>query len=428
MVGLIAVAALIAAACGSGGGGGTDGGSGSNAAPDGRASDTPTETDAPVADSAGLFLPATAEVTPAGDPIFRDTRRPQFFGSGWNTNWGIRTIHLDELLSGGTPRDGIPSIDRPKFIGVAKADATYADNSPVIQFELNGDVRAYPLDILTWHEIVNDTVGGVPVLVTFCPLCNTAIVFERRVGDQILEFGTSGLLRNSDLVMYDRTSESLWQQISGDAIVGNLVGAKLAVLPAPIVSWGQFRTNFPDGLVLSRETGFGRNYGVNPYTGYDTSGDSPFLFRGEVDERLSAFERVVTLELADETVAYPFALLSQVGVVQDRRDGRDIVVFWAPGASSALDRRVVEEGRDVGSTGVFARNLNGRTLTFAPNPDDDQTFMDMDTNFVWNLFGEAVGGELRGAQLTPIVHANHFWFAWGAFQPDTIVVTQANPT
>ena len=161
--------------------------------------------------------------------------------AGWNTNWNKHTIEYDDLLSGGPPRDGIPSIDEPHFVLVDEAAGWLADNEPVIALEIDGDARAYPLQILTWHEIVNDVVGGVPVAATFCPLCNSAITFDRRLGDEVLEFGTSGLLRNSDLVMYDWTTESLWQQLTGEAIVGDLAGEQLAFLPSAIVSAADFR-------------------------------------------------------------------------------------------------------------------------------------------------------------------------------------------
>ena len=185
----------------------------------------------------------------------------------WKTNWNRHTIQYDELLFGGPPRDGIPSIDAPKFISPAEAEAWLADNEPVIALEIDGDARAYPLQILIWHEIVNDVVGDVPVIVTFCPLCNATIVFDRRLDGTIYEFGASGLLRNSDLVMYDRTTESLWQQFTGEGIVGDLAGAQLTFLPSSIVSFADFRAAYPGGVVLSRETGYGRTYGSNPYPG-----------------------------------------------------------------------------------------------------------------------------------------------------------------
>lgn len=348
---------------------------------------------------------------------------------GWNTNWSRHSIEYDELLSGGPPRDGIPSIDEPKFVSPEEAGVWLEDNEPVIALEIAGDVRAYPLQILTWHEIVNDTVGDVPVAVTFCPLCNSAITFDRRLKGEVYEFGTSGLLRNSDLVMYDRTTESLWQQLTGEAIVGDLTGEQLAFLPSSIVSFADFRTAFPDGLVLSKDTGYRRSYGSNPYVRYDSIGQSPFLFDGEEDPRLPAMERVVTVALTETSdlqadseegldVAYPLSVLAALGVINDTQGGQDLVVFHVPGTSSALGASVIAEGADVGATGVFDPNLNGQKLTFRPEGD---AIVDEETGSTWNVLGQAIDGPLAGESLIPIVHGDHFWFAWAAFKPDTII-------
>jgi len=336
----------------------------------------------------------------------------------WNTNWHKHTIQYSELLSGGPPRDGIPAIDNPRFIGPEDAAKWLADNEPVIVLEINSDARAYPLQILTWHEIVNDTVGDVPVIVTFCPLCNSAITFDRRVDGEVYEFGTSGLLRNSDLVMYDRTTESLWQQFTGEAIVGDMVGAQLTFLPSTIISFADFRAVHPDGLVLSRETGYRRDYGRNPYAGYDTIGQSPFLFDGQLDDRLPAMERVVAVSLDGVDVAYPFSTLSEMGVINDMQGGHELVIFYAPGTSSALEAPVIAVAKDVGATGVFAPSLDGQKLTF--RRDGDQ-IVDEETGSVWNILGQAINGPLAGQSLTPIVHGDHFWFAWAAFKPDTVI-------
>ena len=197
---------------------------------------------------------------------------------GWDTDFTLHSVAFDEIMSGGPPRDGIPPLDSPSFVSPDDADAWLANREPVISFELNGEAKAYPLQILTWHEIVNDEVGGVPVIVTFCPLCNSAIVFDRRLDGVVLDFGTSGRLRNSDLIMWDRQTESWWQQLTGEAIIGTLTGHTLEFLPAPIVSWADFKAAHPAGQVLSQETGFGRTYGRNPYAGYDEVGKPPFLF------------------------------------------------------------------------------------------------------------------------------------------------------
>ncbi|MFK7804194.1 MAG: DUF3179 domain-containing protein [Anaerolineae bacterium] len=341
--------------------------------------------------------------------------------SRWNTNWELRTVEYDSFLSGGPPRDGIPSIDDPVFISPAEASDWLEGQEPVIAVEVNGDARAYPLQILTWHEIVNDTVGGRPIIVTFCPLCNAAIAFDRTLNGEPTEFGVSGLLRNSDMVMYDRQTESLWQQFTGDAIVGDAVGTRLEFLSTWLISFDDFQTQFPDGTVLSRETGHDRNYGRNPYSGYDTLGNNPFLFRGEIDGRLPAVERVVAISAEDigVDVAYPFSIISEVGAVNDKQGDLDIAVFHIGGATSALGNSVIARGEDVGSAAVFNPVVDGQKLTFSRA--DDKTFVDAETGSIWNIFGDAIDGPLAGSTLEPIVHGNHFWFSWAAFKPDTII-------
>lgn len=356
-----------------------------------------------------------------------DDRSTQFqsLTEGWNTDWTRHTIAYNEILSGGPPRDGIPSIDAPQFITAAEAADWLADNEPVIALEIDSDARAYPLQILTWHEIVNDTVGNVPVIVTFCPLCNSAIVFDRRFNGNVYEFGTSGLLRNSDLIMYDRTTEGLWQQFTGEAIVGELAGERLAFLPSQIVSFADFRAAYPNGRILSRDTGFTRRYGENPYVGYDdvAQNTSPFLFTGAVDGRLSAVERVVTVSLEEVSidVAYPLTVLAEAGVINDRQGGINLVVFHSSGTNSALGAVAIAEGADVGATGVFNPILNGQKLTFTRQ---GKQILDAETGSQWNILGQAVAGPLAGKRLTPIVHGNHFWFSWAAFRPDTIIYLQ----
>jgi hypothetical protein len=379
-----------------------------------------TESVAPATESAA---PATESVAPArpqeeiltGDDRSAGLRR---LTASWNTNWEKRLIDTGELLSGGPPRDGIPSIDRPHFVTPAEAGDWLADNEPVLAVILEDEARAYPVQILTWHEIVNDTIGDTPILATFCPLCNSAIVFERRLDGQVYEFGVSGLLRHSDMVMYDRTTESLWQQITATAIVGDLAGARLPLLPSAMISFADFRAAYPDGKVLSRETGYDRPYGRNPYVGYDTIGQRPFLFRGPTDRRLPAMERVVVLTVNDMDVAYPYSLLTAVGVIHDRQAGQELVIFHQPGTSSALGAEVIAEAEDVGATGVFDPHLDGRSLTFRRN---GERIVDEETGSAWNILGQAIEGPLAGRQLQPIVHGDYFWFAWAAFKPDTLI-------
>ena len=372
--------------------------------------------------------PAPTETAVAPEPAVSDVelfttddRSDQLISltRNWNTNWERRIISTEELLSGGPPRDGIPSIDFPLFVSPTDAAEWLADNEPVIAVTINGDSRAYPLQILTWHEIVNDTVGDVPLIVTFCPLCNSAIVFERTLDGEPVEFGTSGLLRNSDLVMYDRKTETLWQQFTGQGLIGDKAGEQLTFLPSAIISFADFREAHPDGMILSQETGFGRNYGRNPYAGYDTIGNDPFLFDGALDERLPAVARVVTVSLPNGVdVAYPLDVLLEQGVINDLQGEQNLVIFHEGGTASALGAAIIAEGEDIGATGVFDPLLDGQLLTFRKEGD---TIIDNETESSWNIVGQATAGELAGQQLQRLVHGDHFWFSWAAFRPETII-------
>ncbi len=343
--------------------------------------------------------------------------------AGWRTDFGKHSVPLSEFQSGGPPRDGIPPIDAPRYVSQAVADTWLASDEPVIAVALeqpDGSLaaRAYPLQILIWHEIVNDTFGGTPIAVTFCPLCYTAIAYDRRLlpDGRVLDFGTTGNLRHSDLVMWDRQTESWWQQFSGDAVVGELTGAHLTFLPAQIVSWDAFKLAYSRGDVLSRETGFDRPYGTNPYPGYDDVESRPFLFNSEIDGRLPAMERVVGVVTNNEGVSYPFPELQRLRVIEDQAGDTAIVVLWAPGASSAVDTTEVDAGRDIGQAGVFRRDLDGRVLTFSAS--DDGHFTDAETGSTWDVTGASTAGPLAGRRLTPIPHTDVFWFAWAAFRPD----------
>jgi len=342
--------------------------------------------------------------------------RVPFDTSEWKTNFKKHSVALTEITSGGPPKDGIPAIDKPRFETVDAAARWLKAKEPVILFQWNDDARAYPLQILMWHEIINDTVGGAPVTITFCPLCNTAIAFDRRLDGRVLDFGTTGRLRFSDLVMYDRQTESWWQQITGEAIVGDLTGRRLTYLLAQIISWETFRLMFPRGRVLSRDTGFARSYGTNPYVGYDDVNSSPFLYSGPRDNRLRPLERVVTVSIGSEDAAYPFRVLEQVRVVNNTVGGTPIVIIYEKGVTSALDGSSIATSRDVGTAGVFIRRLDGRVLSFTLQSD---RVVDKGTRSTWSLLGQATAGPLRGKKLTSVVSGQHFWFSWAVFRPKT---------
>jgi hypothetical protein len=356
---------------------------------------------------------------PAADPA--DLR---VTSAGWRTDFTKASVNLGEFVAGGPPKDGIPAIDAPQYESIVNARAWLTDRSPVISLAIGDEARAYPLAILMWHEIVNDDLAGVPVLVTFCPLCNTALVFEREVDGLVHDFGTTGNLRISDLVMYDRQTESWWQQATGEALVGDLTGTFLTYRPAQIVGLAEFERAYPSGTVLSRDTGHVRLYGRNPYAGYDTIDQNLFQFEETpLAGPLPPKERVVTVAGETGAVAVPFSELRTVGVADVTLDGDPLVVLWAPGTASALNRDTIDDSRDIGATGVFRPLVAGRRLTFVREGGEGAPIRDRETGSSWSILGIAIDGELEGTVLEPVVHANHFWFAWAAFAPETTIWT-----
>ena len=398
---------LVAAACNAGG--------------------APAPAEPSASDPAGSPGPDSSATIDVPDPSAAidvpDLSRLAVPTAGWKTDFTKASVDLADFLGGGPPKDGIPPIDRPAFESIDEARGWLGDRSPVIALEIDGAARAYPLAVLIWHEIVNDTLAGRPVVVTFCPLCNTALVFDRELDGVVHDFGTTGNLRYSDLVMYDRQTESWWQQATGEAIVGSLTGKKLTFLPAQIVSLADFAAAHPDGDVLSRDTGVGRPYGQNPYVGYDTIDQNPFLFDGVLDGRLPPKERVVTVGQGGEAVAFPYSELRIAGVAAGTVDGDPIVVLWQPGTTSALGSESIDQGEDIGGTGVYRPVIDGQRLTFERKGGEEAPITDVETGSTWSITGRAIAGPLAGSQLEPVVHGDHFWFAWAAFAPQTTIWT-----
>jgi len=383
------------------------------------ATDEPTTATSPPREPSPTSPPAA---TASPSPSDSEADLPRNAAAEFDTDFSQHSVPYDEI-STVLSKDRIPALDDPTFVGLEEAGQWLAEEEPVLAVEIGGEARAYPIQILMWHEIVNDQVGGVPIAATYCPLCNTGIVFERTVAapgeseeQQVLDFGTTGRLRYSNLVMYDRQTESWWQQASGEAIAGVFNGRALTVVPSSMIAWADFKAEFPDGSVLSRETGYDRDYGQNPYTGYDDPSRSPFLYSGpETPEDLPQTARVLGIELNEEAVAYPYDLLQRERVVNDAVGGAPIVIFWQPGTASALDASSIAQGDDVGAANAFSRELGERTLTFS---FEDDRVVDEETGSEWNILGEAVAGPMQGRQLEPVVSVNHFWFSWAAFNPE----------
>ncbi len=338
----------------------------------------------------------------------------QFFSSGdenviitqiaddgvMTTNGQKHIIPLEKIKSGGPPKDGIPSIDTPEFTE-ASQEYHVSDSDTVLGLEINGDVRAYPLSILVWHEIVNDNVGGVPVAVTYCPLCFTNQVFERVIDGQEVEFGTSGKLYNSNLVMYDRLTNSYWSQALGKAIVGELTGYELSTIPFDVIRWGDWKSLHPDSVVLTTNTGHIRAYGVDPYGNYYT--ETRILFPVEnTDDRMHPKEIILGFNDGDVYKAYKQQDVESAVIINDQINNNPIfLVSLYP-----------ENAR------AFERTVDGKVLEFFFK---DESIIDKETNSEWNYDGVAISGALVGTELNRIPFNPGFWFEWIAFHPDTDV-------
>ena len=296
------------------------------------------------------LIPAIAAFAFTATAVAAD---PDFWVHEWpNTDFGTTSVdNWVEIMSGGPPKDGIPALTDPAFKPVAEEERLQP-REPVITLEIDGEVpRAYPIRYLTWHEIVNDEVGGIPVAVTFCPLCNSGITFDRRTSAGTLEFGVSGKLRFSDMVMYDRQTESWWQQAIGEAIVGELTGTELETLPSWMESWELFAARNPEGLVMV-EPDFPRRYGANPYVRYDSSA-RPFLYNGEMPPHdIPPLVRVV--RVGDR--AWPLTRLADEDEVREA----GLTISWTEGQASALDDGRIAAGKEVGN--VRVRDADGRDV------------------------------------------------------------------
>ncbi len=402
---------IIAAACG---GAGADDGEQNSLASDAPATTaSASTTEAPSDGSQSTVAPPAQGALPTGPSALADMNAAEF---------PEPLVNPGEIISGGPPPDGIPPIDDPVFLDVADNLGLLGDNEPVVALVIGDDARAYPVSIMIWHEIVNDTVGGVPVTVSYCPLCNSAVTYGREIDGVETTFGTSGRLLASALVMYDRATESLWTHFDGKAVVGVLTGTELDVYGSPLMSWADFRSTYPTGKVLDEtQTGFRRSYGSNPYVGYDDSDTEPFLFRGVPDPRARSKERVVGVSHNDVDVAYSLQSISGSGPTATPVDHGDeqLVILWSPGQSTALEGSAVDDGRDVGSVGVFVPLAGEQSLTLA---GDGEGFIDEETGSRWSVAGVAVAGELAGTQLERIPHLDTFWFAWATYRPGSGLV------
>ena len=286
---------------------------------------------------AGLTMAAVIALGSAGHADEFDQYRGEFP----DTDFSKISISADEIITDGPRRDQIPPIHEPIFVAATEADIGLQE--PVIGLVINGDARAYPLRILLWHEIVNDTVGGVPVLVSYCPLCNSGVVFDRRLNDRVLQFGNTGRIRHFDMVMYDLETESWWQQFLGEAIVGDLTGQRMTTLPARLESVEAFIARAPDGKLLVPNDPRARPYGTSPYVEFEDANPRAMRVYG-LPEGIRPLDRLVIVGKE----AWTLKQLRQVRVI---REG-DLEILWTPGQNSIHDEKGISRGRDVGNVVV----------------------------------------------------------------------------
>ncbi|MFK7794896.1 MAG: DUF3179 domain-containing protein [Gammaproteobacteria bacterium] len=352
-------------------------------------------------------------LTVFAEPPFADTH-------DWvNTDFSHASVELSGMIEGGPGKDGIRSIEQPKFETIESGEQWLDDREPVVVFTSEKESRAYPLQILIYHEIINDQVGEHEVAITYCPLCNAAMVFSRRHNGALLDFGTTGKVYANNLVMYDRQTESWWLQFTGEAVVGNYLGESLQLLPSQIVSFKQFKDAYPLGKVLSNKTGFNKKYGVSPYVNYDSRAlPIARFYRKSYDDQLPAMERVLGVVDSDVAIAFPFSYLNATPIVQTQAGSLDVLIISKPGMASAVDARTIRESRDLLAAAAYSRNVGGRLLDFELI---DNKIVDIQTNSTWNMFGVAVDGELKHARLKQLDRGVYFSFVWLDFYPSSSI-------
>jgi len=356
----------------------------------------------------GVVTLAALYVSLQGEPVSQTT----FANSGksgnadsselvlMETNGVKHLIPLDKIKGGGPPMDGIPSVDNPMFAEIQDSNFM-SDSDVVIGLDINGETKAYPLFILVWHEIVNDKVGNIPVSVTYCPLCYTSQVFERIIDTQEVEFGTSGKLYNSNLLMYDRLTESYWSQALGMAVTGELSGYQLDLVPFDLITWGDWKILHPDTLVLTTDTGYIRSYATDPYGNYYT--EPRIMFPVEhSDDRINPKEIILGFHENDIYKAYKQNDIESNIIINDSIGKTPIMLVSLFSQNSRAFERIIDDN----------------TLDFVYSNDK---IFDSQTNSEWNYDGLAISGEYEGRQLNRMTIEPGFWFEWVAFHPNTLI-------
>ncbi|MBS3776809.1 MAG: DUF3179 domain-containing protein [Bacteroidales bacterium] len=372
-----------------------------------------------------LILLSLLLTIPAFHHTHAQLKNPDNIQHDWSTDTSNHIIDLSEIQVV-LPRNSFPLIDYPEFTGKEQGLKQFFRHEPVIAVSLNGRAKAYPLNMLAMHEISNDTLGGIPILPSYCPLCNSALVFDRRLKHQeeehLLEFEVSGMLRYSNLILADKQTETWWQQLSAKGLAGKLAGAELKIIPSMIITVKEFFESYPKGKILSPETGTKaeNRYGTNPYVNYDEEDGKPmekYFPHEKISGRLPAMERV--LEIKSENRGYriyPFSEIRNKEVINDEFGSKKIVVFYRDEKVSILDESNIRKSKTIGSATAFSRRFKGQTLTFSKK---NGYFTDHQTQSKWTITGHCIKGKLKGSKLKLLPHGNHFAFAWLHFYPES---------
>jgi len=358
------------------------------------------------------------------DKVQGQLHNPDHIEFAWSTDTSNALTPLSEFEVI-VARNSFPVLNYPEFVGEEEGLKDFFIHEPVISVNINGEAKAYPLNMLTMHEMSNDSCGGVPILPTFCPLCNSSVVFDRRLKhngkEYLLDFEVSGMLRHSDMVMVDKQTETWWQQLMGEGLVGELAGAELDIVSSMILSVGEFFDHYPHGKILSHHTGQAVEsmYGHNPYVHYDSAGHKPYerYFNHEdLSDKLEPMERIVSVRGNEGYRIYAFSDISDSVVINDEYDGKKIVILYEEGAVSVLDEEDITKSKTIGTATVFFTRIDGQYLTFKSVGGE---FFDNETGSQWDIGGLCLEGPLKGKELIPQSHTNHFAFAWLSFNPDS---------
>ncbi|MEH0157608.1 DUF3179 domain-containing protein [Limibacter armeniacum] len=341
----------------------------------------------------------------------------------WETNKHLSLANEYEFEAY-TPKNAFKSIDYPTFINNEQAKKSYDFNEVAVIVSVGREHKAYPLSMLLYHPVINDRIGGKAIAVTYCPLTDAVNVWRRdfvhKGMPREIDFSVSGLLRNSNTVLYDRVSESWWQQFTGKAMVGEFAGISLEPISSIRMTMGDFWNAYPYGLAVSPKA---KDpvipYGTTPYYKYDQAfREKPLFLRHMPDSPLMAMERVVGIEIIGKHIVYPFSEIEKMGALNDKPMDMFVTIFYQEGVKSALDEKDISKSKSIGAIAAYSAFQSGQLLTFKK---EGKLFKDEETGSLWRFDGTCIDGALKGEKLKPLKSQNSFAFAQMVFYPKSLI-------